>query len=128
MRRASQVLFKIGKIISIFELVAYLICVVVFFILGGSVALIQQGLEDGSITTDIQGNPEEVAIALAAVFIALAVVFLFLGAFVIVNVVLTSKALKNPTKGICIANIVFGIISGAEVNAVGGFLGVFAKE
>ena len=128
MRRASQVLFKVGKILSIIELVAYLICVVVYFVLGGSVALIQQGLEDGSIKTDVQGSPEEVAIALAAIFIVLAVVFLFLGAFSIVNIVLTSKALKNPTKGICIANIVFGIISGAEVNAVGGFLGVFAKE
>ena len=54
MRRASQVLFKVGKILSIIELVAYLICVVVYFVLGGSVALIQQGLEDGSIKTDVQ--------------------------------------------------------------------------
>ena len=124
MRKASQILFLVGGIMSLACALGYLISAIVFIVLG-SPALTQPLLDlynEGKITTDISGTPEEIIHILQIIFMVFGICMIFPVVFSIVSAVVAFKARKVQSRGLFIVNIVFAIMGGVIVNAVGGVL------
>ena len=124
MRRAARILFLIGMILSIVLAVSFFICGLAFVILGANPAFRQfiiESVENGSAQSSLP--PEETANLIQGIFVGCGIPFFFISIFGIVNAVVSAKA-KNgqPSRALCILNIVFGILSDVVVNVVGGVL------
>ena len=131
MKKASDILLLIGSILSFSLIAVYLISSIVFFVLGSPAAkqFILDGINNGSIGSSIPADsPEQLVTILQAMFIASGVVMFIPMAFAIVSGIVALKARRNATRGLYIANIVFGIISGSEINLVGAILGLIASR
>ena len=131
MKKASNILLTIGGIFSIIYAVIFLGLSIGFFISGSPVATnaIIEGLENGTIQTNIEGaTTAEIAAGVQLLFIIIAVVFVIMMLFNVVNVVLISLAKKKQTKALYILNIVFGFISSATLNMVGGVFGLISAS
>lgn len=112
-QRTSKVFYKVGFILSIIAIVGLVIAMI-------SVASVYgQSLKD---QTGKVYSAEQVAAAIATY----EVIFAFLLAHNIVNIVVSVKARNHPTKTLHILGIIFGIASGVEFSAVGGILGLVA--
>lgn len=122
MRRTSNILFLVSKILSIVFICIFLLLGIMFVVFAANEELINEVARNTTTTTNI--DPKDVV---RAVFITYAVVMLVVGALAIPNLILCSKARNNPTKGLLIANIVFGLLSGVEVNIVAAILGLIAN-
>lgn len=131
MKKASKILFLVGGILGI------IIAVSCFF--DGIVALVvsKQSYIDYLITFIKQyiaeaGVDEEHINELAKLFqIYLkvsGVSLFFMAAFAAVSSIVSFKARNNDSKKLFILNIVFGVISGVEVNLVGGILALIALK
>ena len=127
MKKASNILFLVGGILSFVWMAFEIIGGIIFAIFAGPDAkqVIIDGLNDGTITSSFEGTPEEVATLIQGMFIMFAVMMFIFAVFALVNGILALKAKKDPAKTNCIINIVFGFLSGVLVNTVGGILGLF---
>ncbi len=112
-QKTSKVFYKVGFILSIIAIVALVILMITIPSAYG------QTVKDpsGKVYT-----AEEVATAIAVY----EVIFAFLLAHNIVNIVVSVKARNHPTKTLHILGIIFGVASGVEFSAVGGILGLVA--
>ena len=128
MKKASRILLLVGAIVSIFYVVVFGILSIVFGILGSDTAkqVVIDGLKDGSITTSIQGTPEEVAAALQAVFSALSIVFVLFMIASIACAVISFIARAKQNRPMYIVAIVFAVISGTVFGIPGGIFGIVA--
>ncbi len=128
MKKASNILLLVGGILQIVCALTFLILGIVFIAMASpaSADLIREGLESGTIHSDIQGSTEEIIQALQIVFTALAVVFFVFTLFGVIGTIVTFSAKKKQTKGSFIAAIIFGVLSGPVVPAVGGIFGLIA--
>ena len=128
MRRASEILFLVGMIVSIIVAVGCGIAAITLFVLGGSPAfkeVLIKLVEEGKVTVNYQGNltSEQVATIFQGTLIGCGVPCLFISGFAVANAVFSSKAKGGkPTRTIAILNIVFGILSDVYVNVVGAIL------
>lgn len=118
MRKTANTLILVGAILSIVMAVSFLISAIVFFVISSD-AVIEQILKEA--TYDV--SEEEARIALKATFITLGVVFAFVSTFDVVNAIIAFTGRKKESKAAYILNIVFGLLSGVEVNAAGGVVG-----
>lgn len=127
MKKASDILLLIAGIVSIMAAIFYLVLMIVFFVLGSvDTSTIAQYIREGKINSSINGTAEEQAEVIKVLFVVLAIVFLILTVFTVVNAVISFVGKARGTKGLYIANIVFGILSSVVLNLVGGILGVVA--
>lgn len=127
MKKASDILLLIAGIVSIMAGIFYLVLMIVFFVLGSvDTSTIAQYIREGKINSSVNGTAEEQAEVIKILFVVLAIVFLFLTVFTVVNAVISFVGKARGTKGLYIANIVFGILSSVVLNLVGGILGVVA--
>lgn len=129
MRVASRIILLIGMITSFVEAGIYLIAGTVLLIFGSPAQndLILQGIEDGTIHTGFNGTPEEQARFIQITLIILGVVFLVIMVLNLINAYIANRGRKQETTGWYIANIVFGLISACEVNAIGAIFGLIAE-
>lgn len=127
MKKASQILLLIGMILSFVLAAIYLFAGIAFIIVG--LPFMQpyyvEALEAGKIDTSFVGTPEECALYIRIVFLVIGGIFIPWTAMAIANGVIAALGRKKQTKVFYILNIVFGLLSGAEVNAVGGVFGLF---
>ena len=112
-QKTSKVFYKVGFILSIIAIVALVILMISLPAAWG------QSIKD---STGKVYTADQVATAIAVY----EVVFAFLLAHNIVNIVVSVKARNHPTKTLHILGIIFGIASGVEFSAVGGILGLVA--
>ena len=130
MKRLSRTFIRIGGILAIVYAATFVLCMVVFIVLATPVltdALVE-GFESGKATSDFPGTPEEKAAAVQIMFGVMAACFGLVAGFGFASAIVSFKALKEERKGLYIANIVFGILSGSMLNTAGGVLGTIAMS
>ena len=118
MRKTANTLILVGAILSIVMAFSFLISAIVFFVISSD-AVIEEMLK--TATYDV--TEEEARMILKTTFITLGVVFAFVSTFDIVNAIIAFISRKKESKAAYILNIVFGLLSGVEVNAAGGVVG-----
>ena len=118
MRKTANTLILVGAILSIALAVSFLISAIVFFVISSD-AVIEEILKEA--TYDV--SEEEAKIILKTTFITLGVVFAFVSTFDVINAIIAFVSRKKESKAAYILNIVFGLLSGVEVNAAGGVVG-----
>ena len=122
MKKASQILLLVGAILS-FVLAGCWFLYGLAFVLSG--ALGTEKLYEYIATLGIDLNeyvPAEIA---ATVIIVSGVMLMLWTGVAIASGVVGLLGRKKQNKVFYILNIVFGLLSGAEVNAVGGVFGLF---
>ncbi len=130
MKKASKILFRVGGIISI-VLFALFLTMAIIFIVSGSPAMteaIKKGIEEGTIQTTFVGSIEDQAKVVQAALMSSGIVFMIFAIFNIPNAILSFMTLRMPSTIMYIFNIVFGAISGCEVNLVGAIFGLIADR
>lgn len=127
MKKATNILFLVGGIVSAVMIFVYLL-VGVIYILGASPVfcdMVTEMLENGQLHTSLEGVPvEEIVSYLQATFLVIGVCFMVLACFAAVNCVMSFIARKKQSKAVCVLNIVFGVLSSVIVNIVGGVFGI----
>lgn len=121
MKRAANILFLIGAILSIVAAASYFICSIVFIVLGTSPALreaIIESINSGQATTTLP-SAEEAATFMQATFVATGIVMFIPALCAIPSAIFAFKARNSDKKVFFILNIVFGVLSSATVNVVG---------
>lgn len=130
MKKASSILYLVGAIVSIILIVTFgaLASLYIVFALPEFKNAIIEGLQNGSIKSSIQGTPEEVATAIQHMFVIMGTIFSIVAAFNIVNTVICflSRKVNNHTNSVL--NIIFGLLSFTEVNAIGGIFGLIDER
>ena len=127
LKKASDILLTIGQVLSFVFAGLYLLCAIVFFVFGSPATkqLIVDGLNNGTITSDFQGDPETVAGYIQIIFIVIAIVFIFLVLFAVANGILIAITVKKGNnKVLYIINIVIGYMSGVTLNMIGAIFGL----
>ena len=124
MRTASKILVLVGGISAIVCAVSLFTMAIMFF-MGGipfftnylEQILQQQGVDD----------PERITLIIRLSSIFLGVFFMMMSIFSIPSAVVSFLATKKPTKGLLIANIILGYLSGSNYNIAGGIFGLIAN-
>lgn len=120
MKIAKRILFLVSGILSIFASVTFAILSICFIAFSNNEEAMQE-LADKS-TDGV--TPEE----FQAVFLALGVMFVVFLIAAIINIILSFKGRNSDSKGVMIANIVFGAISGIVINIVAAIFGLIARN
>lgn len=133
MKNASRGVLLGAMILSIVLAVTYGVCSCIFFVLYSLPAVKEElieGFANDQIKSDFPGTPEQRATAMLIMFLALAIVFLFLAVFNIISAVSSQRARTYFTKKDHIINIVFSVLSNTYVGLVGSIFGliVLTKE
>lgn len=126
MKKASKTLLIIGAILSIVLAVTWFILSIVYFVIGAAFSAVKAG--SASMTVD-QWNEILKAGGIDKVishYTTGGVIFLILFLFALASCILAFIAKNRENKGLFIANIVLGLACGAELNAIGGVLGLVA--
>ena len=127
MRNASRILLKIGFIVGIVICVIFLIVGIIMLATGtASIEQIKQAIESGSVETNMGGTLDEQAEAIKAVALVTGILFTVLAILEIPAIIVAQKARNKDQRGIQIAAIVLGFLSGNEFIAIGGILGTIA--
>ena len=130
MKRAANILFLIGAILSIVAAASYFICSIVFIVLGTSPALreaIIESINSGQATTTLP-SAEEAATFMQATFVATGIVMFIPALCAIPSAIFAFKARNSDKKAFFILNIVFGVLSSAAVNVVGAIFALIKGD
>ena len=119
MKTAQKILMIIGGIASIGMTLLWFILAMVFFIGAGSAEFINKYNSD---------YPELDADAIKIMLIVIAVMFCILTVLALINAIVAFKGKNTDKKGLLIQNIVFGALSGVELNIVGAIFGLIARN
>ena len=119
MNTAKRILFLIGGIMSICAAIAFFFLSIMFIALSNMKEEMQK-LADDSAEYGVE--------YFEALFLVLGIMFIFFLILAIINIILSFKGRNSNSKGLMIANIVFGALSGIEVNLVAGIFGLIARN
>lgn len=125
MKKASNVLIKVGMILSFISGVLMMIYGLVI-IIGGP------ALRESLVNSSYSGSSSSYGYAemeyeiLMAFYTFLGIYLLVAGVLLLVNGIICKNVRQNPSRSGYILCIVFGFLSMAIVNAVGGILGISA--
>jgi len=120
MRKAANILYLIGAIMSFAGTAIFLVAGIIFIVYcsPGLTQSIIDGLNNGTITSDFVGTTEEVAAQIQNLFLVLGFLFLSCSLFGIVGGIFALLAYKKPTRKLAILNIVFGVLSGSSSSGI----------
>ncbi len=127
MRVASKVLFLVGAIVSIVSAV-FLVAYGVFAVVFPSLPAFQEMCEQMAV--DAPGSTTEHFVkVMTTVFITLGICSFIEAACAAVSSVVAFKAhaTDRPSTALNVLNIVFSVLGGVVVNAVGGIFGLIAN-
>ena len=125
MKKSSNILLTIGTVLSFVSGAVLLVLGVLFVVLGSSREAIIQGLENGTITTTMEGMTNaEIAANIQVLCLTMGITFLVVMLLNVANGVIAIISKKKGTKGLYILNTIFGAISSMAVTIVGGILGL----
>ena len=119
MNTAKRILFLIGGIMSICAAIAFFFLSIMFTAFSNMKEEMQK-LADDSAEYGVE--------YFQALFLVLGIMFIFFLILAIINIILSFKGRNSNSKGLMIANIVFGALSGIEVNLVAGIFGLIARN
>ena len=119
MNVAKRVLFIVGGVMSLVSILVFLF-LGIFFIAFSTDEEIMQRLADDSAQYGIE--------YFQGLFLALGVMFFVFLVFSIPNAILSFKGKNSDSKGLMIANIVFGALSGICVNIVAAIFGLILRN
>ena len=114
MRKASNILFNIGFVLGVFNLVFFVAATVLCFSIsapGYTAELITQ-LKEGKIPSDLPGTFEEQAAQIQHMFLIMAIIFLVVSVLAAASVVISYFAKRNEAKVYNIISIVLGALTG----------------
>ena len=129
MRRTSNTLLRVGMIVSTVFAALVLISAVTLIVLGvlpGVHEALVEYYNSGDVHTSIS-NAETFAIIFQSMLLAAGISTAIYGALCVVDAIIASMTLRNPTKNGCILCIVFGALS-TGVTIVGGIFGLIAES
>ena len=125
MKKSSNILLTIGTVLSFVSGAVLLVLGILFVVLGSSREAIIQGLENGTITTTMEGMTNaEIAANIQVLCLTIGITFLVVMLLNVANGVIAIISKKKGTKGLYILNTIFGAISSMAVTIVGGILGL----
>lgn len=119
MNTAKRILFLVGGIMSICAAIAFFFLSIMFIAFSNMKEEMQK-LADDSAEYGVE--------YFQALFLVLGIMFIFFLILAIINIILSFKGRNSNSKGLMIANIVFGALSGIEVNLVAGIFGLIARN
>ena len=128
MRKTANIFLKVGMILSIVCIALFVVCALAFFVMAPfSARFVELAAESGASSS--AGTAMSAAM-LVGIFVGSGVAMLFCIPLYAVCIVLARKARSEGSKGLYLANIILGAISGSEFNLAGGILGLIsvAKE
>ena len=128
MKKASNYVLLAGIIYSFVVVVTLCVLAGIFLSFNnpdGKQAIIQ-GIQNGTIHTSFTGSTEEQADQVIILFVALAIIFFVMAFFALINAFIAIMGKSKKTQMLYILNIVFGVISGVYVNAIGAIFGLVA--
>ena len=120
MEKAKRILFTVSGVLSIIGIVTYAILGIVFLVIGSNAEFVEKAIEGGSTSDEAE--------AMKALFMCCGVLFIIFGIMSIINVILCYKGKNSDSKNIMILNIVFGAISGIEINILAAIFGLIARN
>ena len=121
MKRAANILFLIGAILSIVCAASYLITAIVFLVLGASPVFreaIIESINSGAAQTDFP-SAEEAAMFIQTSFITAGALLILPAVCAVPSAIFAFKARNTDKKAFFILNIVFGVLGCVYVNVVG---------
>lgn len=125
LKKAAQIVMLVGSILGIFIVSGLIIAGIVMFVIGGNAEVIRQMIADGTIDTKgIEGTPEQIAQAVALIFVALGVFMFVFAVPALIASILGFVNMKVTRKGGLIATIVLSVLGLNTVLLVGSILGV----
>ena len=122
MRRLSNTFLLVGGILSFVLLGCFVLAAIGCFLF--NIPMIVDLVREALLQVMTPEAANKTIMAIQAGSIASGVFFLLFAALCIPSGVVAMKARNNPSRGLLVANIVFGLISCAEFNAAGGILGL----
>lgn len=127
MKKASSVMYTIGNVFNIIEVVVYAILIVVMVVGMGHLGEILQKLQEQGIT-DI--TTEEQLKALMLLLVGLSIFAIVVKAIILVVVCYAKKALRTDQRsfGIHIAVLVLSILCGGLFYLLGSIFGLVATN
>ena len=132
MKKASQILLTVSIFYSAALALLFLGLAIAMFALGSPActAMIQEGIQSGSINTSYTGDIETVTAAVQVTFIAAGAVMVPFFLFSVVNSILSGiyRGKEILTVPAAVVLIIFGILSGTYLSAIGGVLGMVADR
>ena len=120
MEKAKRILFTISGVFSIIGIVLWAVLGIVFVVLGSNPEFIDKAIEGGATSDEAE--------AMKLMFMCCGVMFIIFGLMSIVNTILCFKGKNSDSKNIMILNIVFGAISGIEINILAAIFGLIARN
>ena len=129
MKRIGRTFIRVGGILAIVYAACFALAMVVFIVLATPVfkQVLIDGLDNETIQSTFPGETEQQALAIQIMFGIMAAAFGLVACFGLASAIVSFKTLKEDNKkGLYIANIVFGILSGVYFNTAGGVLGTIA--
>ena len=128
MKKASNILFKISIAVQFILVGTFLLLGIMFllFALPANKEIIIQGLNEGWITSNFEGTPEEVATQIQVLMLGFGVYFLPFTIIPLISAILCIVAVKKPSKGNYIANIILGALCGSGLPVLGAIFGLIA--
>ena len=112
MEKAKRILFTVSGVLSIIGIVLWLILGIVFIVCANNAEVIEKAA-DGEDVESIK-----------AMFSVVGVMFIFFAIMSVVNTILCFMGRNSNAKGIMIINIVFGALSGIEINILAAIFGL----
>ena len=130
MKKAANILFLVGFILSIVMGVGMLIASVVCIVLGAVPAFKDALVEFAQRYAPEQAAADiDLAIQIAqATLIACGVVYLIVAAFAVPSALFAFKARNSDNRTYFILNIVFGVLACVEVNVVGAIFALIKGD
>lgn len=128
MRKLSNTFLLVGGILAFVYVGLFAIIGTVFVVMGTPVFtnFIQQYVTEHPEVSDL--SPEQAAQLFAIIFISCGVTMYIIAAFCVPSGIVALKARQNPTHGMLVANIVFGVLAGTAFNIAGGVLGLIRNN
>lgn len=130
LKKTAKTLLLISGIIGIISAVVVLALGIVFTILGSTPAfheVLVEGLIDGSINSDFQGTPAEVASQIQIMFVIIGIIFIVFGTLNAGSAAISFVTFKKMTLTWLIINLVIACVSQNYLSIAGSICG-FIKD
>ena len=127
MRNISRALLLVGMILAFVYVGVFVFAAIASFgaAIGSNFA---KGFYDYIIKEmEFEGDPETLNLVTTIICVSMGVTFIILAIASIPTAIVALMGRKNPSKGLLIANIVFGALCGTYFSIAGGVLGLIAN-
>lgn len=121
MKKVGNILLLVATILAFISAAGTLIASILMFIFSGPAmtGAIIEGINNGTIHTDMTGTPEQIAVKVQSVFLITGIILIIVFALEVACAVVTIISRKKDKEGLYIADIVLGVFSGSLFAIIG---------